>query len=117
MSDRFQEGVEHFNRGRFFEAHETWEELWLGSQGEEKRFLQGLIQLAAAFHHFRRGNQAGAKSLASEALRKLQDFAPRRCGLDLKHLLEQMEPWRIFLESFHEKGAEESPLLPRMEKA
>ena len=68
MKDNFQEGVELFNRARFFAAHEAWEELWLQSQQEEKRFLQGLIQLAAAFHHFQRGNLKGTRSLMEAAV-------------------------------------------------
>ncbi len=37
----------------------------------EKTFLQGLIQVAAAFHHFQRGNCAGTISLLRSALRRL----------------------------------------------
>src|ERR1700730_12698209 len=45
----FRQGLEEFNTERFFEAHEAWEEVWLASTGTEKRFLQGIIQIAAAF--------------------------------------------------------------------
>ena len=119
MENHFQEGIELFNSGKYFAAHEAWEEIWLESQGEEKHFYQGLIQLAAAFHHFRRGNSEGAKSLATEALRKLQDFAPRHGGLDLKHLLEQMKPWQAFLGKLKGKGkgTDQSPPFPRLKKA
>src|SRR2546425_12433393 len=41
-------GTEHFNRGDYFEAHEAWEQTWDGTEGEESRFLKGLIQVAVA---------------------------------------------------------------------
>lgn len=39
-----------FNAGRWWEAHEAWEPLWLRAAGPERHFLQGLILLAAALH-------------------------------------------------------------------
>ncbi len=44
-------GVALFNEGAFFEAHEAWEDLWRATSKEPARtLLQGLIQVAAAFH-------------------------------------------------------------------
>ena len=51
---KFDLGLTHFNSRRFFEAHEIWEEIWLVEAEPEKTFLQGLIQLAAAYHHYER---------------------------------------------------------------
>jgi uncharacterized protein len=51
----------------FFEAHEHWESVWLTAQGPEKTFLQALIQVAASFHHFHRGNRLGSVSLLRSA--------------------------------------------------
>ncbi len=56
-------GIEHFNVCDFFEAHETWEELWTDYQGPARKFYQGLIQVAVALHHFGNGNIRGAKKL------------------------------------------------------
>ncbi|MDM7324494.1 MAG: DUF309 domain-containing protein, partial [Thermus sp.] len=39
-----------FQKGRYFEAHEVLEEVWREAHGEKRRFLQGLILLAAALH-------------------------------------------------------------------
>ena len=44
-------GLRCFHSGAFFEAHEHWESVWLAAQEPEKTFLQGLIQIAAAFYH------------------------------------------------------------------
>ena len=49
-----------FNRGDWFDCHETLEELWVGSVGEIRDFYQGMLQIAVALHHWRGGNYAGA---------------------------------------------------------
>ena len=79
---RFDEGVEHFNAKRYWEAHESWEELWLAAESDVEQFLQGLIQLAAAYHHVQRGTWRGAARLFDAALRRLDAFPVVWCGLD-----------------------------------
>lgn len=66
-----RDGVLLFNEHRFWDAHEAWEPLWLRSSGEEKRFVQGLIQLAAAYHHVQRGTLSGGLRLFAAAEAKL----------------------------------------------
>jgi predicted metal-dependent hydrolase len=73
--ERIRRGVELFNGHEFWHAHEAWEEVWLRAEGDEKQFLQGLIQLAAAYHHVKRGTSPrGAVRLFDAALRRLQPF-------------------------------------------
>ena len=82
FEERFREGVGHFNARQFWEAHESWEELWLAAETDLEQFLQGLIQLAAAYHHVQRGTFPGAVRLFEAALRRLEAFPPRFCGID-----------------------------------
>ncbi|MBZ5503021.1 MAG: DUF309 domain-containing protein [Acidobacteriia bacterium] len=96
-NEQFQRGVALFNAHKFFEAHEAWEELWLLEPEPEKTFLQGLIQLAAAFHHYRRGNSRGAKSLLAAGLAKLERFPSRHRGLALEELRAQAAAWVLWL--------------------
>ena len=66
-------GISLFNATEFWHAHEAWEELWLAAEGDRKQFLQGLIQLAAAYHHVKRGTSPrGAVRLFDAALRRLE---------------------------------------------
>lgn len=76
-----EKGVILFNAHHFWHAHEAWEELWLQSSGDEKVYLQGLIQLAAAYHHVQRGTFRGGVRLFDAALRKLERFPDGRDGI------------------------------------
>jgi uncharacterized protein len=97
--DAFRRGVEQFNTGRFFEAHETWEEVWLHSPEPEKTFLQGIIQVAAAFHHYSRGNTRGARNLLEVGLARLARFPDAHRGIDLAALRNQAGAWAAALAS------------------
>jgi uncharacterized protein len=100
---RYLEGIEHFNKCDFFEAHEVWEELWADTQGPPRRFYQGLIQVAVCLHHFGNGNIRGAKKLYFGCRGYLDDYRPLYLGLDLDKLLEQLESCcREILESKEE---------------
>ncbi len=76
-----REGLRCFHSGAFFEAHEHWESVWLAAQEPEKTFLQGLIQVAASFHHFQRGNLAGTVSLLRSALCRLDAYPEAFAGV------------------------------------
>jgi predicted metal-dependent hydrolase len=78
----FTRGVEHFNALEFWEAHESWEDLWLVAESDVHQFLQGLIQIAAAYHHVKRGTFRGAVRLFEAGLKKLAAFPTRYCGID-----------------------------------
>ncbi len=108
MKEAFEEGIRLFNTQKYFEAHEALEAVWLIAEGEEKIFLHGLIQVAAAFHHYTRGNPAGFRSLLNKGLRKLARFGAVRDGLNLAGLRKQLQPWREIL-----PGAD-PPSLPQI---
>ena len=88
---RLLEGVRLFNAAAYFESHEVWESLWHELEGEERGLLQGLIQIAAAYHHLMRGNLAGATYLYGRARVRLKRWLPRRAGLELSAFMTQVD--------------------------
>jgi predicted metal-dependent hydrolase len=84
-------GIEHFNVCDFFEAHETWEELWTEYRGPARKFYQGLIQVAVALHHFGNGNIRGAKKVYHSSRNYLAEYVPFYEGLNLEEFLAQYE--------------------------
>src|SRR5437899_3215710 len=71
------EGIEQFNRGDYFEQHETLELLWRAEPRDVRRLYQGILQIGVAFHHLRRLNHHGTVYMLTRAARYLARCAPR----------------------------------------
>jgi predicted metal-dependent hydrolase len=89
----YRQGLDAFNSSRFYDAHEHWEEVWLKTPNPEKMFLQGLIQVAAAFHHHSRANLLGTRNLLREGLRKLDRFPEVYGDLEIEALRVTVREW------------------------
>lgn len=84
-------GIRLFNQGDFFEAHEAWEELWLISTGEVKRFLQGLIQCAAALHHYQLNRLGAARKTFERSRQRFEGLPEDYMSLRIPDFLLEME--------------------------
>src|SRR6202049_4253872 len=93
----YQKGLEAFNSAHFYDAHEHWEEVWLETPNPDKMFLQGLIQVAAAFHHYSRANLVGTRNLLQAGLLKLDCFPKVHGGLEIEALREAVRGWLVDL--------------------
>jgi dTDP-4-amino-4,6-dideoxygalactose transaminase len=109
-STKLQHGIELFNGGSFFDAHEALEDVWRELQGEEKDFLQAVIQAAVGLHHYSTGNITGARSLLARASHKLTDYPGTYCGIALDGLKLSLAEWSA---SLADGGI--PPALPRLE--
>lgn len=81
--DGLLDAVRHFNAGRFFEAHEAFEEL-LDAVESDRRWdlLIALVQVTVGYHKAAAGH-AGALRMLSLGLDKLATFPDRSWGLAL----------------------------------
>lgn len=85
------EGIELFNQGFFFEAHELLEGGWLTDRSPSRAFFQGLIQVASAYHHAARGNWRGAADLLARGGNRLRAYGKAHLGVDLEDLLAHVD--------------------------
>jgi predicted metal-dependent hydrolase len=96
----FREGIDLFDQGRFFEAHEAWEEIWRSTTPEPKGFFQGLIQVAAALHQFRDlKRRDGPRRTLAKARRNLEPYVPSTLGIDVEGLLRSVGEWDAWIGS------------------
>jgi uncharacterized protein len=112
LEENHRLGIEHFNEGRFFPAHEAWETAWKQARGtEDEEFFKGLSQLGAGYVHYRRGNPHGAQTLIRRAQSRISRFGSRHRGVGLEPLLATLdEHARRFEEAERERTA-----LPEVE--
>jgi predicted metal-dependent hydrolase len=115
MPDAWRHGISLFNSTHYFEAHEAFEEVWRDApHGTHlRRHLQGIVQLAVAFHHHSTGNAAGARSVLERGWRNLDGAEESFPELDLGRLRIALNSWRYYLQrDFGGEGP--SPELPQI---
>ncbi len=84
---RFFEGVALFNKRKFWEAHEAWEDVWKIREEDSRIFFQAIIQAAAAYHLVLvKRRYVGARNNFDKALKKLELFSGRFLGIDVDDL-------------------------------
>lgn len=84
-AEAVREAVSLFNAERFWEAHEVLESLWRVAGGDEKKLLQGLILVCAAFVHLQKDECDVAVGVARRALPLLSSIDEYH-GIDVESL-------------------------------
>ena len=110
LPPRCREGIQLFHDGSYFLAHEVLEDVWRAAAPADRKFFQGLIQVAVALYHHSRGNLVGCRSLLARARRNLSNYPNGHFGLELASLLQSLSAWQQALEN-----GESTPTPPRMD--
>jgi hypothetical protein len=100
--ENFEKGIKFFNEGNYFEAHETWEDQWRGiEKSPEKYFIQGLIMIAVALHHYRRRNYIGTVKLLEKGINLIERFKEPKLKINIDDFLKTIV---TFQEKFKSSG-------------
>jgi len=98
--------VEQFNRGDYYDCHNTLEALWRDERDPLRDLYKGILQIAVGLYHESRGNRRGATRLLDTGAALCAPFAPAALGLDLATLLDAVRACRARLTN------DPSPLTP-----
>jgi uncharacterized protein len=90
IESAFVRGLELGRSGRYFEAHEAFEEAWREAAADERDFFQGLVHVVVAWYQDARANEVGCRRQLEKAERRLRAFAPVHRGIDVAALLAQV---------------------------
>jgi predicted metal-dependent hydrolase len=102
-NEDFNRGLDLFNHSHFFDAHEALEDVWralprdLPSRRHLRLNMQGMVQLAVAFHHVSTGNLVGARSVLERAIRNLNGAERSFPDLDFDRLRPALTLWQKHL--------------------
>jgi uncharacterized protein len=88
LSDLAIRGLEEFNRGEYFEAHEHLEAAWMADESLGRDLYRAVLQVAVAYYQITRHNYRGAAKMFLR-LRQWIDPLPDTCrGIDVARLRE-----------------------------
>lgn len=122
----FWQGVEQFNQQEFYACHDTLEALWIEATEPQKRFYQGILQIAVACYHLGNHNWRGAVILLGEGIGRLSTYPSIYSGINVSQLLgqsdhllkalQQTAPENVadFVEQIRHGGEDE--LLPKIQQ-
>ncbi len=86
LHPRARAGIQLFNAGRYFDAHEELEAAWKEERGKVRELYQGILEAAVTYLHITRGNYPGAMKVFGRSMRWLKDW-PEICrGVDVGQL-------------------------------
>jgi predicted metal-dependent hydrolase len=113
------EGVALWEAGRYVEAHEEFEQLWLREVGPRRHFLRGLVHAAMGFHYLTVGDTLSARSKLSSAADLLDGFPADFLGLDVDGLRAGITGMRAILDAAGDAGPVDpgQVVIPRLAPA
>lgn len=87
----YKRGLELARAGRFFEAHEAFEDAWRRCGEAERDFFQGLVHVVVSAYQAGRGRPLAQERQRVKALRRLASYSPAYRGIDVAMLLAALE--------------------------
>ncbi|MGK7880318.1 MAG: DUF309 domain-containing protein [Crocosphaera sp.] len=98
ISEAFLQGIEQFNQRDFYACHDTLEAIWIDAAELDKRFYQGILQVAVGCYHLTNHNWRGAVILLGEGVRRLRDYQPEYETVNVSQLLEESQTLLKYLQ-------------------
>ena len=88
IPQEFWQAVEQFNQQDFYACHDTLESLWMEAAEPEKKFYQGILQIAVALYHLSNHNWKGAAILLGEGMSRLKPYQPTYFEINVAQLIQ-----------------------------
>ncbi|MGE5072039.1 MAG: DUF309 domain-containing protein [Anaerolineae bacterium] len=104
LHPRARHGIELFNEGHYFEAHEELEAAWRDEKGKVRELYQGILEAGVTYLHITRSNYWGAVKVYKRSMRWLKDW-PEHCrGVDVGQLRRDLGEAMAEVERLGENG-------------
>ncbi len=91
--------IEQFNRGEYWECHETLEDVWREAPYPFRLFYHAIIKTAVGFHHLTRHNRHGAQVKLRDGVELLGLFQTEWMGVRTDLLLADAKEWLPYVEA------------------
>jgi hypothetical protein len=111
------QGIAEFNRGDFYQCHDTLEELWAAEPQPIRHLYQGILQIGVAFYHLKAQRYRAVVTLLTSGSSYLEPFAPICLGVDVARLLDGAARCMHHVEQLGPEGLNtfDWSLVPRIE--
>jgi predicted metal-dependent hydrolase len=91
IPEEFWQAVDQFNAQDFYACHDTLEALWMDAVEPDKKFYQGVLQIAVSLYHLGNLNWRGAAILLGEGISRLGYYSPEYYTINVEKLLTESQ--------------------------
>jgi predicted metal-dependent hydrolase len=84
-------GIDLFDQGEFYEAHEPLEKAWMETAEPERLLYQGILQIGLAYFQISRDNYRGALKMFRRGRKNLTPLGESMLGVNIQQLLEDAQ--------------------------
>ena len=116
FEDTFLDALNLFNKQKWYEAHDAFEDIWNTLDGDERQIIQGILQVSVSQFHLSKGNLNGATILMGEGLGRIKSRTNIDLGIDLESFCKCLEKLLRKLQYREELNEDDKPYLLRKEK-
>ena len=109
----FNEALDLFNNQKWYEAHDAFEDIWNGLQGDERQVIQGILQVSVSQFHLSKGNLNGATILLGEGLGRIKNRVTTNLGIDLEAFCLCLDSLLVKLHHERQLNKNDIPFLKR----
>ncbi len=105
LPSEWLQGIREFNDREYYACHDTLEALWMDAVDPDKKFYQGVLQIAVGCYHLHNRNWRGAVTLLGEGIGRLPYYQPIYARIDVTRLIRDSSQLLQTLQSIGSDGA------------
>ena len=116
FEDNFLNALNLFNKQKWYEAHDAFEDIWNTLDGDERQIIQGILQVSVSQFHLSKGNLNGATILLGEGLGRIKNRTNINLGIELENFCKCLEELLRKLQHNEELNENDKPYIIRKDK-
>ena len=116
FEDSLFDALNLFNKQKWYEAHDAFEDIWNTLDGDERQIIQGILQVSVSQFHLSKGNLNGATILLGEGLGRIKNRTNIDFGIDLESFCICLEELLRKLQYREELNENDKPYIVRKKK-
>ncbi len=113
FEDSLFDALNLFNKQKWYEAHDAFEDIWNTLDGDERQIIQGILQVSVSQFHLSKGNLNGATILLGEGLGRIKNRTNIDLGIDLGSFCTCLEELLRKLQYGEELNENDKPYIVR----
>ena len=113
FEDSLFDAINLFNKQKWYEAHDAFEDIWNTLDGDERQIIQGILQVSVSQFHLSKGNLNGATILLGEGLGRIKNRTNIDIGIDLESFCICLEELLRKLQYNEELNENDKPYIVR----